>query len=193
MASIPSPPSNDPKPETGTSEHSNLHTAEEAFRYLGYFGRFRTIAIAGSRYLAFTSDVGEAFRPIFPPRLVTTTYAISWLYCAADVAFYGYSDYKQGKDSSSITRTLVTRSVFQSIASMGLPALTIHSTVRVFGKLFAKMGRYQRWGPTAMGLAVIPFLPVFDHPVEHSLDYIFSRFWPESKGASNNEETKKSH
>ena len=29
-----------------------------------------------------TSDVGEAFRPIVPPSLVTAAYGISWLYLA---------------------------------------------------------------------------------------------------------------
>jgi fission process protein 1 len=157
---------------------------QEVVRYLGYGGRFRTILVAGSRYLAFTSDVGEAFRPVFPPRLVTGSYAISWLYCGADVALHGYSAWKQGNNSSDITRSVVERSIFQSVASMGLPALTIHTTVRVFSSVFKKVGKYQKWGPTMMGLAVVPFLPIYDHPVEHTLDYLFARFWPKSSETS---------
>ena len=141
------------------------------------------------RYLAFTSDVGEAFRPIFPPKLVTFTYGISWLYCGTDVALHGYADWKRGYDKEEITRTVVERTIFQSVASMGLPALTIHTQVRVFSNIFKKMGRFQKWGPTMMGLAVIPFLPVFDHPVEHSLNYVFDRFWP-SKHPRSHDDTK---
>lgn len=36
---------------------------------------------------AFTSDVGEAARPVVHPRIVTAAYGISWLYCIGDVAF----------------------------------------------------------------------------------------------------------
>jgi mitochondrial fission process protein 1 len=165
----------DPKSEGHGEEAS---TAETMFRYLGYGGRLKTVALSASRYLAFTSDLGEAFRPIINPRLVTASYGISWLYCATDVALYGYKDWAAGASGSHISRTVTERSIFQSVASMGLPALTIHTTVRVFASVFKKLGRYQKWGPTAMGLAVVPFLPVFDHPVEHSLDWLFTRYWP---------------
>lgn len=38
--------------------------------------------------------------------------------------------------------------------------------VRVFKHVFNRMGRFQRWGPTFMGLSLIPFLPyMFDEPV----------------------------
>lgn len=161
---------------------------DEALRYLGYGGRLRTIAIATSRYLAFTSDLGEAFRPIIHPRFVTATYAVSWLYCSTDVALYAYRDWAEGSTSTDISRTVVERTIFQSVASMGLPALTIHTTVRVFGHIFKKFGRYQRWGPTAMGLAVIPFLPVYDHPVEHTLNRFFDRYWPRGVKSLKDEE-----
>lgn len=45
-------------------------------RYLAYLARFRAIV----RYLAYTSDVGEAFRPIVNPKIVSAAYAISWSY-----------------------------------------------------------------------------------------------------------------
>ena len=79
--------------------------------------------------LAFTSDIGEAFRPVFPPKLVTATYAISWLYCGTDVAYHGYQAFKNKESTNDIARVIAERTVFQSVASMGLPALTIHTVV----------------------------------------------------------------
>jgi mitochondrial fission process protein 1 len=37
---------------------------------------------------AFTSDVGEAARPVVHPRLVTASYGVSWLYCIGDVVHH---------------------------------------------------------------------------------------------------------
>ncbi|KAG8702038.1 hypothetical protein FRC08_003736 [Ceratobasidium sp. 394] len=69
------------------------------------------------------------------------------------------------------------RAVFQSVASMGLPALTIHTVVKQATKAFVnvKNVRLKAWGPTFTGLGIVPFLPyIFDHPVEHATDRIFS-------------------
>lgn len=46
--------------------------------------------ITGSRYVAYTSDIGEAFRPVVPPMLVTAGYAVSWAYLIGDVGYEGY-------------------------------------------------------------------------------------------------------
>jgi hypothetical protein len=41
------------------------HAVEDSkLRYLAYAQRIRTALWASTRYLAFTSDVGEAFRPV---------------------------------------------------------------------------------------------------------------------------------
>lgn len=39
-----------------------------------------------ARYLAYFSDVGEAFRPVLALPLVRATYAVSWAYCLFDTA-----------------------------------------------------------------------------------------------------------
>ena len=171
-------PTSAPIPYTpAASTPTDPKNAGDFARYAAYGGRIRTILLAGSRYLAFTSDVGEAFRPVFPPKLVTATYAISWLYCGSDVAYHGYQSYKNGESTNDIQRIVAQRTVFQSVASMGLPALTIHTTVDVVSKLCQKYGRFQKWGGTVAGLAAIPFLPIFDEPVEHATEYLFDKFW----------------
>ena len=62
----------------------------------------------------------------------------------------------------------VKRSVFQGVASMALPAFTIHTAVKQAGRQFAKSSNMtaKRWGPTVVGISLVPALPfLFDEPV----------------------------
>lgn len=153
--------------------------------------------------MAYTSDIGESFRPVAHPRLVTAAYGVSWLYLIGDVSYeawkaklrqHGVADtYKpwdtipypsaqvQAKSMSDNPDWKVVafkRAIFQSIASMGLPAFTIHSTVKYAGMAFknAKNPAVRTYAPVALGLAIVPALPyLFDEPVEHGLDYVFEK------------------
>ncbi|KAK9476684.1 mitochondrial 18 KDa protein-domain-containing protein [Lipomyces japonicus] len=171
--------------EAGESTDSNI-------RYVAYVNRLR-IVLAAQRYVAYTSDIGESFRPIVKPAVVTTAYGISWAYVLGDVTYEGYKtslrkeqylkDKVSGKDLTGIdepnvTLSVLKRGIFQSIASMGLPAFTIHSTVRYSGVALrnVKNIKLRSWGPVGLGLAVVPALPyLFDEPVEHAVDYIFEK------------------
>ncbi|PPR03872.1 hypothetical protein CVT26_000870 [Gymnopilus dilepis] len=169
------------------AEHDVDSTSSDV-RYLAYGARLRTALRAATRYFAYTSDVGEAFRPVAPPWVVTAAYGVSWLYVSGDVAYESYKAYHRGpspieaanfSEPTRITLAAVQRATFQSIASMGLPALTIHTVVAQSRKAFrnATNQKVKIWGPTATGLAVVPILPyLFDHPVEkvteHAFDWI---------------------
>jgi fission process protein 1 len=158
----------------------------------------RTILKSAHRYVAYTSDIGESFRPVAHPWLVKTAYGISWLYLIGDVANEGYKAYSRQyppahfapatspphpKDThtsplNDYKVVMAKRAVFQSIASMGLPAFTIHSVVKYSGKALkdAKNKTIRTWAPIGLGLAVVPFLPyIFDEPVEHAVDWAFRR------------------
>ncbi|KAF8665598.1 hypothetical protein AX16_000055 [Volvariella volvacea WC 439] len=160
-------------------------SVDSGVRYMAYTTRLRTALRAGTRYIAYTSDVGEAFRPVIPPWVVTAAYGISWAYLTGDVAYESYKAHKQGpspleaahfSETTRIALAATQRATFQSIASMALPALTIHTVVRQTKKVFANATnpRVRFWGPTWSGLAVIPILPyLFDHPVEHVTDVAF--------------------
>lgn len=74
-----------------------VDSLESDLRYLGYAGRLRTALAATTRYLAYTSDVGEAFRPIVHPAIVTAAYGISWAYLGLDVGYEGYKAYHAGQ------------------------------------------------------------------------------------------------
>jgi len=135
--------------------------------------------------------VGEAFRPVVSPRIVTAAYGISWLYLAGDVGFETYKAHRQGpspleaahfSEPTRVGMVAVKRAIFQSIASMALPAFTIHTAVAQARKalISAKNTRIKTWGPTITGLAIVPVLPyLFDHPIEKVTDTAFE--WIEGK------------
>jgi len=150
-------------------------------RYTGY--TFAITALLGQsvRYAAYTSDVGESFRPVVHPRIVTCTYGISWLYVLGDVAWEGYKARARPEPTGHVTKTVVERMLFQSLASMAFPALLIHTQVRIFKKLFTRVRRFQKWGPTVAGLGLVPLLPyILDKPIEHGLQWLIGSVWPKS-------------
>lgn len=104
-------------------------------------------------------------------------YGVSWLYVFYDVAKAAkYSHYTRQDSPQQTALVAVKRTVFQSLASMALPAFTIHSTVKIATKLLAN-SKLRRWGPTVAGMAVVPALPyLFDHPVEHVVDRVFDDY-----------------
>lgn len=60
---------------------------EGSLRYAAYANRLRTILLASHRYVAYTSDIGESFRPVAHPYLVLMGYAVSWCYLIGDTTF----------------------------------------------------------------------------------------------------------
>lgn len=200
-------------------------------RYAAYASRVRTILLSAQRYVAYTSDIGESFRPVAHPWLVRSAYGISWAYLIGDVSHEGYKAYARNQRTlgllpasdekvdpqagivpaqelkhagpQSIPATAVDaakslaqttpkaiaplddyrtvmaqRAVFQGIASMGLPAFTIHSIVRYSGRAMKdlKNTRLRTWGPIGLGLAAVPALPyMFDAPVEHAVEWVFHK------------------
>ncbi|KAK3898964.1 mitochondrial fission process protein 1 [Staphylotrichum tortipilum] len=185
-------------------------------RYAAYAARLRTILLSAHRYVAYTSDIGESFRPVAHPVLVRGAYGVSWVYILGDVSYEGYKAYwhnkrvvdpgmelterqrrvlgveeGDGKMAGGVLgkggvvspledyRTvMLQRGIFQSLASMGLPALTIHSVVRYSGRAMkdVKNVRVRTWAPIGLGLAVVPFLPsIFDKPVENAVEWVFHK------------------
>lgn len=153
-------------------------------RYAAYASRARTILLSAHRYVAYTSDIGESFRPIAHPYLVKGAYGISWAYLIGDVSHEGYKAYCRNQkllhpspemvEQSTGTKSnltpdamsamsknvhvpaledyravMVQRALFQGVASMGLPAFTIHSIVRYSGRAMKNLKNttLRTWGP----------------------------------------------
>lgn len=188
---------------------SAADSTESNVRYAAYANRLRTIMLSAHRYVAYTSDIGESFRPVAHPWIVRGAYGVSWAYILGDLSYEGYKAYwsnqrilnpqivlseKQQKLTGLSTvappnaepgvvspledyRTvMVQRGIFQSLASMGLPAFTIHSVVKYSGKAMkdVKNKTLRVWGPIGLGLSVVPFLPMlFDEPVENAVEWMF--------------------
>ncbi|KAL1732720.1 mitochondrial 18 KDa protein-domain-containing protein [Schizophyllum commune] len=176
----------DAKAEVDDLVKHDVDSTDSQVRYLAYGARLRTALRAGQRYIAYTSDVGEAFRPVVPPWVVTAAYGVSWAYLLGDVSYETYKASKKGptpdeaanfSEPARLGLAATQRATFQSIASMGLPALTIHTIVAQTKKAFTnvKNPRVKAWGPTLTGLAVVPLLPyLYDHPVETATEHAFN-------------------
>ncbi|KAK5695755.1 hypothetical protein LTR17_024403 [Elasticomyces elasticus] len=194
---------------SGNSGNISEDSTNSSLRYAAYASRFRTILLSAQRYVAYTSDIGESFRPIAHPNMVRAAYGVSWAYLVGDVSYEGYKAYErnqaalhptahesQGVPGAATTTALANpvtgrvapidhwaavmaeRAVFQSVASMGLPAFTIHSIVRYSGRALknAKNTRIRTWGPIGLGLAAVPALPfMFDKPVEVATEWLFHK------------------
>jgi fission process protein 1 len=185
-----------------SDKEETTDSIDSPIRYTAYANRLRTILLASHRYVAYTSDVGESFRPVAHPKLVTFCYGISWAYLLGDVGYETWKAYlhQEGKYKPGLKPWQPTplanpvaamvyddydwkvvglkRAVFQSIASMGLPAFTIHSTVRYSSLLFKNSSNkmLKSYGPVSLGLGIVPFLPyIFDKPVEEGVDWIFAQ------------------
>lgn len=159
----------------------SAHIDEGIGRYTAYTMRLKTLITTGSRYLAYSSEIGEAIRPLARPMVVTAAYAVSWAYIFGDV---GYTCWQASKGLDKDSPNLVTdlawiaarRGTFQTLASLCLPAFTIHSIVKYSGPLFSKFRsvRVRALGPSFLGLLTIPILPLmFDHPVETAVENVF--------------------
>lgn len=162
-----------------TSEDST-DSLETPYRYLAYASRLARF----SRYLAFTSDIGEAIRPVVNPTLVKATYGISFGYCLVDIGWEGRKAWvNTNKNQTLVGRVVLERTLFQGLASLLLPAITIHTIVDLSAKhIFAgmKTGSFgRRFGPSGVGLAFLPAIPfLFDEPVEHGMEFAFDKVWP---------------
>lgn len=196
-----------------SSSPSSVDSTDTPYRYAAYAQRIRTILLSAHRYVAYTSDIGESFRPVAHPYLVRSAYGISWAYLIGDVGHEGYKAYlrnrcalappgdahkdasvisqeqifrgmatgnlsqpltKEGKEKEKDSLTpwptteislaedyrmvMAKRAVFQSIASMGLPAFTIHSVVKYSGRAVkdVKSTILRTWLP--IGVRISAFL-----------------------------------
>ena len=160
----------DVKNEKCNNLQHHVSSTEEAFeealehgplRALGYAARLGrlvgSVLSKGSRYIAYSSDVGESFRPIVDRKWVTGGYAIAAAYVAADVGLVAHKAYVEG---DNVKRKTTERFTFQVLGSLLLPSLAIHQTVNFSQKRFATAAsaNLRKWGPVCVGLGTIVLL-----------------------------------
>ncbi|KAK0293357.1 hypothetical protein LTR91_003600 [Friedmanniomyces endolithicus] len=189
-------------------------TTNSSLRYAAYAARFRTILLSAHRYVAYTSDIGESFRPIAHPGMVRVAYGVSWAYLVGDVGYEGYKAYNRNQAvlhptevategvPAAATTTALANSVTGRVAPIDHWASVmvqrgVFHIVRYSGRALknAKNARIRTWGPIGLGLAAVPALPfMFDKPVEMATEWIFHKGFelvggPEAVGHRRVEET----
>jgi fission process protein 1 len=155
-----------------------IKTTDSYLRVAGYTALLTRMF----RYLAFTSDFGEALRPVVSKTAVNASYGIAIGYCFVDVGWEAHKLHKRNYISEkghhmSMTQLIVERSTFQALASVLVPFTIIHSAVDLAKKYFNRIKRFTKWGPSIVGLSVIPLLPLYlDEPIEHGKCYSIPLF-----------------
>ncbi|CAN0346998.1 unnamed protein product, partial [Ectocarpus sp. 12 AP-2014] len=80
------------------------------------------------RYAGYANEVGESFRNI-APRLVVPSYAVSIAYVCGDTVDKAYKDYTKGKGMVAVGKTGLDVLLWQTLASVAVPGLTINIAV----------------------------------------------------------------
>jgi fission process protein 1 len=124
------------------------------------------------RYLGYSNEIGEAFRPIIPLRIVAYSYIIEFSYFISDTIHKGHKAYQDYKHHDDVIRHISKASfytvIWQCFASVVLPAFTINRIVKLIGyisKHFTKNQLMIKYSPTIIGLIVIPILPIVLDPI----------------------------
>eukprot|EP00756_Hemistasia_phaeocysticola_P050932 Hpha_TRINITY_DN26111_c0_g1::TRINITY_DN26111_c0_g1_i1::g.155439::m.155439/K17981/MTFP1, MTP18; mitochondrial fission process protein 1 len=153
----------------------------ETSRFAGYGAGIARVP----RYLAYASDLGESLRPVVARSVVWSAYGISLGYCGNEI-FECYKREIQAQRPSSVVNFQTCReAMFQALASIILPGLTLHTAVHRFQTLLAKQSPFVvRWGPTFGGFCLIPFLPLMDEPVAHAMDTLLMPLNPSSSSCA---------
>jgi len=163
-------------------EEQVIKTFRAQYRYFVYAGQTAVLTASSSgmlRFLAFSSDFGEAFRPAVPQVLVKGSYFVSVGYIVGAIAESAYE--VCDKPAKTIVETVAHETFFQLVASLIVPFLFIHTAVHQTANVLKRLKVHKkapvvaRWGPSAVGLACVPIMPLYiDHPCEHAVDSIFN-------------------
>ncbi|XP_055696576.1 mitochondrial fission process protein 1 [Lutzomyia longipalpis] len=129
------------------------------------------------RYLGYSNEVGEAFRPLIKKIFVHLSYGIAVTYVCADAFDKSHKVYKRpsggGAKAAAITAGDVL--LWQMLASVIIPGFTINRICWGTGKLLKmthQKGVIKKWVPTFVGLASIPAII---HPIDNFVDTLMDK------------------
>lgn len=154
------------------------------------------------RYLGYANELGEAFRHFLTPSLYRATYVIAAGYVLADSVDKGWRAYQtwaneraarndplspefrqegggEGGSRLPIVVAVADTLIWQSLASVLLPGLAINRAVWAsdlgLGSLPRRLSALpplRRWGPTVVGLSLIPLIV---HPIDEGVTWLMER------------------
>lgn len=135
------------------------------------------------RYFGYLNEIGEAFRYNISFKTLVIAYGLSFGYIVGDTVDKSYKSYvkfhDQKHESKEVIRNKVLKSggcslAWQLIATELVPAFIVYQVVK-FSKnrvKYIKSPFWKKWGPTSIGLCLIPLFP---HTVDPLVDKVFDK------------------
>lgn len=124
----------------------------------------------GLRYLGYANEVGESFRPILP-KYVIPSYVVAFSYVGCDTLDKAIAAYKEKHSTNIVARNTFDALLWQILASVIIPGKIVHLVTHCADCLSKTKSAHQylpkqlrRFGPTGVGLAVIPLII---HPIDN--------------------------
>lgn len=123
--------------------------------------------LSAQRYVAYTSDIGESFRPVAHPNWVRAAYGVSWAYLIGDVSHEGYKAYCSNqrilhpelpREASEQRYNDATKPLPEQVGDVGdtkpgvVPAINDYRTVMAQRAIFqatASMGEFPLLSPSS--------------------------------------------
>lgn len=128
------------------------------------------------RYLGYSNELGEAFRPLISKSLVNFSYVVATGYVLADTYSKASRIYNTPVALGGGTKKAAIKAgdvlLWQMLASVIIPGFTINRICWGTGRLLkmAKAAKaVRKTAPTAVGLASIPLII---HPIDKLMDYV---------------------
>ncbi|KAF4038850.1 Mitochondrial 18 KDa protein (MTP18) [Phytophthora infestans] len=130
------------------------------------------------RYLGYTNELGESFRPIVP-RMVVPSYFVAFGYVLGDTFDKATKAHVKAveqqvsrrKRNALVADATVDTLAWQTMASVVIPGFTINRVVATSVLMVQQETKnllvVRRWAPTAIGLGVIPLII---HPIDSLVD-----------------------
>lgn len=120
------------------------------------------------RYLGYANEVGEAFRNMVHRNWVRLSYVVAGSYVVADASSKAKAE--QEKEGGKPIRTFIDVLVWQGLASVAIPGMTINRICWLVGKQVHRLPANRRGlVVTASGLLAIPFII---KPIDRGVDVL---------------------
>ncbi|XP_034828039.1 mitochondrial fission process protein 1 [Maniola hyperantus] len=135
------------------------------------------------RFIGYSNEVGESFRPVVPVKLVRATYGMAFAYVLADTGDKSWKMFRKGGGPKKVFVETGDALIWQTLASVAVPGLVInricHYTQRYLEKNVPKISHAPRKvAAVAVSLASIPIIvyPI-DKGVSLLMDVTYRRWF----------------
>ncbi|CRL05545.1 CLUMA_CG018260, isoform A [Clunio marinus] len=124
------------------------------------------------RYLGYSNELGESFRPLIKKSYVHASYAVAIAYVFADTADKSLKSYEKDKNLIKSVKIGSDVVIWQMLASVMIPGFTINRICWTVGKGL-KYSKFKhplgKWIPTIVGLLSIPLII---RPIDRGVDFL---------------------